>query len=202
MLKGIFKNCGNPRGVFGKLLLYGMNKGHAPLHEWALSLASFPPSGKVLDIGCGGGSNLERLLHRCPRGFVCGIDISECGIEFSRRKNTIAINGGRCEVKYGSAAAIPYPDVFFDAATAFETVYFWKELGASFREVKRVLRPGGFFLVANDQSDPERDEWSEIVEGMKIRSPEELEIAFREAGFSDLCLIPGENGRLCVIGRA
>ena len=34
---------------------------------------------------------------------------------------------------------------WFDAVTAFETVYFWPDLPRCFREVFRVLRPGGTF---------------------------------------------------------
>ena len=34
--------------------------------------------------------------------------------------------------------------------TAFETVYFWPELAQNFREVYRVLKPGGVFFICNE----------------------------------------------------
>ena len=35
-------------------------------------------------------------------------------------------------------------------ATAFETVYFWPEIEKSFAEVRRILSPGGIFLIVNE----------------------------------------------------
>ena len=37
-----------------------------------------------------------------------------------------------------------------DRVTAFETVYFWPELAQNFREVYRVLKPGGVFFICNE----------------------------------------------------
>ena len=42
---------------------------------------------------------------------------------------------------------MPFEDNTFDIITAFETVYFWPEIEKSFNEVKRILKPGGIFLI-------------------------------------------------------
>ena len=42
---------------------------------------------------------------------------------------------------------MPFEDNTFDIVTAFETVYFWPDIEKSFGEVKRVLKPGGMFLI-------------------------------------------------------
>ena len=42
MLKALFKNCGKPQGVLGKLMLHGMNAGHGTLSEWGLSQIRIP----------------------------------------------------------------------------------------------------------------------------------------------------------------
>ena len=41
---------------------------------------------------------------------------------------------------------------WFDAVTAFETVYFWPDLPLCFREVYRVLKPSGTFLICNESN--------------------------------------------------
>ena len=202
MLKALFKNCGKPQGVLGKLMLHGMNAGHGTLSEWGLSQIRIPAGANVLDIGCGGGANLLRLAKLAARGTVCGIDISECSLECSRKKVREYIAEGRCQVKYGSAEEIPFPDGFFDVATAFETVYFWKDMAAALREVRRVLREDGLFMVVNDQSDAQNNCWTGIVEGMTVRGGDELRALFEEAGYIGTEVISEDDGRLCVIGRS
>ncbi|WP_302794767.1 class I SAM-dependent methyltransferase [Cloacibacillus evryensis] len=202
MLKALFKNCGKPQGVLGKLMLHGMNAGHGTLSEWGLSQIRIPAGANVLDIGCGGGANLLRLAKLAARGTVCGIDISECSLECSRKKVREYIAEGRCQVKYGSAEEIPFPDGFFAVVTAFETVYFWKDMAAALREVRRVLREDGLFMVVNDQSDAQNNCWAGIVEGMTVRGGDELRALFEEAGFIGTEVISEDDGRLCVIGRS
>ena len=202
MLKALFKNCGKPQGVLGKLMLHGMNAGHGTLSEWGLSQIRIPAGANVLDIGCGGGANLLRLAKLAARGTVCGIDISECSLECSRKKVREYIAEGRCQVKYGSAEEIPFPDGFFAVVTAFETVYFWKDMAVALREVRRVLREDGLSMVVNDQSDAQNNCWTGIVEGMTVRGGDELRALFEEAGFIGTEVISEDDGRLCVIGRS
>jgi len=45
-----------------------------------------------------------------------------------------------------------FADNWFDAVTAFETVYFWPDLLRCFREVWRVLKPGGAFFFFNGRN--------------------------------------------------
>ena len=108
------------------------------------------PDARVLDCGCGGGANMKRLLKKCPQGIVKGIDYSPVSVEKSKKVNEAAIAEGRCAVLQGSVADMMFADDWFDAVTAFETVYFWPDLPQCFREVYRVLKPGGTFLICNE----------------------------------------------------
>ena len=58
----------------------------------------------------------------------------------------------------------------FDVVTAFETVYFWPELAQNFREVYRVLKPGGIFFICNEANGEttKDDKWTQIIGGMTI----------------------------------
>ena len=47
-------------------------------------------------------------------------------------------------------AELPFGAEQFEVVTAFETVYFWPELAQNFREVYRVLKPGGIFFICNE----------------------------------------------------
>ena len=201
MLKDLFRDSGCPRGAVGKMILTSMNRGHRKLHEWALSLVEIAPRSRALDIGCGGGSALALLVKICRSGKVCGIDLSECSLECSSRRNANAIAAGRCEVRAGSAEAIPYPPGYFDLVTAFETIYFWRSLDDGFAEVMRVLKPRGTFLVANHQGDPERAEWTDVVDNMTVYGAEDITERLTRAGFAEISVQRGEKNWLCVIAK-
>ncbi len=49
-------------------------------------------------------------------------------------------------MQQASVAELPFKAEQFEVVTAFETVYFWPELTQNFREVYRVLKPGGDFF--------------------------------------------------------
>ena len=177
-----------PSGEEGRTLLERMNAGkHEDLSLWGLAHLSFDGAGSALDIGCGGGANIARLLERMPDGRVCGVDYSELSVQVSRETNADAIAAGRCEVREGIASELPFEDGAFDIVTAFETVYYW-ELAPSFAEVLRVLRPGGTFLVCNedDGSKPSMHEFAARIPGMVMYTGGELKEALLDAGFSSV----------------
>ena len=154
---------------------------------------------KVLDCGCGGGANIKRLLKKCPQGIVKGIDYSPVSVEKSKKVNDVAIAEGRCAVLQGSVADMMFTDNWFDAVTAFETVYFWPDLPRCFREVYRVLKVGGTFLICNEANgDTDKDErWTEIIGGMTIYKDTELKAYLEQAGFHEV-RIHKKKGWLCV----
>ena len=67
-MNGILQNTRLPKGFFGRMILFGMNNGHAPLACWGMSCVKWGNHWDVLDIGCGGGANLKQILKRCPEG--------------------------------------------------------------------------------------------------------------------------------------
>ena len=82
LLSKIFSNTRKPEGFFGKMMVNGMNGGgHAAMANWALSSVQIKEDSHVLDIGCGGGANIARLLQRAPKGMVQGIDYSPVSVE-------------------------------------------------------------------------------------------------------------------------
>ena len=140
-----FENTRKPVGFGGKIMVAMMNVGHSAVARWGLQFLNAAPDAKVLDCGCGGGANMKRLLKKCPQGIVKGIDYSPVSVEKSQKVNKSAIAEGRCAVLQGSVADMVFADDWFDTITAFETVYFWPDLLQCFREVYRVLKPGGTF---------------------------------------------------------
>jgi len=184
-------NFGNPRGLLGRLMLVTMEKEHLPMAKWAFSLMDIPPAGEILDIGCGGGYNVARLLQKSDSAKVYGLDISEESVKKAGKINKKEM-GKRCEIVQGSAEKLPFADGQFDLITAFETVFFWKNIDSCFSEVKRVLKSGGRFVVINNYGDPKID-WEKKVPCMTRYTAREIKSLMEKAGFSEITIQEKEN---------
>ncbi len=198
MLGKLMQNCRKPEGFAGRLILAGMNYGHSNISRWGLSHLHAKKDAHILDIGCGGGANIKRLLAMCPQGYVEGIDYSEQSVAVSRKKNRDDL-GKRCNIRQGSVSCLPYKDGAFNVVTAFETVYFWPDIANDFREVRRVLKPDGRFLICNEASDPKDGTWTEKIDGMRIYSGDELIRLLLSSGFAVTGNDTQGKGRLCLI---
>lgn len=138
-------------------------------------------------------------------GHVTGIDYSPVSCGESRAFNAAAVAAGAVDVVEGSVDALPFPDGAFDVATTVESFYFWPHPAADLREVRRVLKPGGtFLLVADVYRTPglpahAQDAISRF--DMTVLDPEGYRRLFAEAGFSrcDVHLREGTTW-ICVEG--
>lgn len=142
---GFFSNMRKPEGKLGNIQLKSMNKEHTPVSLWGLKHLNISPDDVILDIGCGGGMNINRMAQGAKK--VYGVDYSIESVNLSKEVNQDLIREGRVEVHEGNVMDLPFEDNSFDIVTAFETVYFWPDIVKSFGEVKRVLKPGGMFLI-------------------------------------------------------
>ena len=177
-----------PEGFLGKMMLSGMNAGHAKLADWGLThLPAITPT-KAVDLGCGGGRNAGELLKKYPEAHVTAVDYSELSVEKARDYNKAMIAAGRCTVEQGDVSDLKLPAEAFDLATAFETIYFWPDLEKCFAQVARVLKPGGYFMICNesDGTDAASLKFEKIIDGMKNHTVEEIEAALLSAGFSEV----------------
>jgi ubiquinone/menaquinone biosynthesis C-methylase UbiE len=202
LLCKIFSNTRKPEGFWGRIMVAGMNGGtHAAMASWGLDLASVPTDGEIIDIGCGGGANLARLMDRSRRAKVTGVDHSPVSVEKSSKVNAEAIAKGLCKVLEASVASLPFKDDTFAMATAFETVYFWPNIVKSFAEVRRVLVPGGKILIVNEDDglSGNNEKWEKIIEGMHTYTPDELNAHLIAEGFKDITVHRDESKHwLCV----
>ncbi len=187
---GLYKNfvsqTRKPEGFLGKMMVNGMNGGHAKMADWGMShLTSISPE-EIVEIGCGGGRNAGELLKKYPGSKVTAIDYSEVSVGKATEYNAEAIKSGRCKVQQGDVSALTLPEEKYDLATAFETIYFWPGLERCFAQVAKVLKPGGIFMIVNesDGNDEASLKYEQIIEGMKCHTIEEIETALKNAGFS------------------
>ena len=205
LLSKIFSNTRKPEGFFGRMMVNGMNGGsHARMAEWGLSFVDIANNWDILDVGCGGGANVARLLKRSPKGTVKGIDYSPVSVKKTTEVNAAEIAAGRCKVVEGSAAQLPFGENAFDLVTAFETVYFWPEIEKCFAGVRRTLKEGGRFLIVNEDDGltGNNEKWEKMIEGMHTYTPDELRTHLTAAGFKEVSVHTDEQKHwLCAIGN-
>ena len=199
LLTKLFTNCAHPRGATGRLMLAMMNFGHAPLTNWGLGSIPFRDGWTILDVGCGGGRTLQRLLKRSKGAVVHGIDLSDESVAKAKKVNA-ALLGTRVFVRQGSAAELPYADGTFDLVTAVETVYFWPALPRCLGEMKRVLKPGGLFAILIEVTSAD-SVWTRVVKGMTPYSPEQLKEFLEQAGFRDVSVRRKQPTYAAIIAR-
>ena len=184
LLKTFFCQCAHPKGFLGRMMLRFMNFGHAPLTNWGLAHVGFRDGMTMLDIGCGGGATLKRLVKLSSGSKVYGIDISEESVAKAQKVNKQLLDE-QVFVQQGSADSLPWENDFFDVVTAVETVYFWPNIQKCFQEVRRVLKSGGQFAIMIEVIEGDSI-WKNVVDGMTIYSPEQLKDMLEQTGFKQV----------------
>lgn len=185
-----------------------MNREHSNMTDWGLSHISIGTSDTILDIGCGGGRTVSKLAASATQGKVYGLDYSPDSVAASKKMNASAIAAGRVEIQQGSVSKLPFPDGTFDLITAVETHFFWPDLPSDMREVFRVLKPGGSFIVivevykgANKMVDKLAEKHAPIAM-MNLLSVEEHRELFAKTGYSEIQVIEERDKEwLCGVGK-
>lgn len=206
----LLRQCCKPAGWLGRLNLRSMNRRHLALTEWALSRVTIEPGFTILDIGCGGGRTVARLAGLADKGKVIGVDYSETSVAVSRETNDRAIAAGRVEIHEASVSRLPFEDATFDLAVAVETHYYWPNLDADLREVRRVLKPGGTLaIVAESYKGGKHDARLQRLEQLNERGIMQwahLTVAehanlLARAGYDGVRVVEDyEKGWLCALG--
>ena len=177
-----------PEGTLGKMMVNGMNSGHAKMADWGMShLPEISPM-QIAELGCGGGRNAGELSKRFPQAKVTAVDYSEVSVEKAKDYNRVLINTGKMVVQQGDVLNLNLPAESFDLATAFETIYFWPGLEKCFAQVFKILKPGGTFMIVNesDGTDDASLKYEQIIDGMKCYTVDQISSALKSAGFSEV----------------
>ena len=190
LMDRVIKQCRNPTGTFGRLVVRSMNYGHRKGTLWGLSHISVNKDDTILDVGCGGGKTINTLAKMATQGKVYGIDYSEDCVKVASKINKKLIKSGRVEVLHASVESLPFPDDYFNLVTAVETYYFWPDLIKNLEEIRRVLKPGGSAILINEAYRHERFEkrnakWARMGD-FSYHLPEEFREFLRDAGYSSI----------------
>ncbi|KHK91173.1 class I SAM-dependent methyltransferase [Novosphingobium malaysiense] len=120
-------------------------------------------SGRVLEMGCGGGIN-QQLYDPARIEHFAGLDPSGKGLDYARA--AAEEKGWSADIRQGVAEDIPFADESFDTVVCTFTLCSVNDHGRSLSELRRVLRPGGTLLFAEHGRSPEAKiaRWQERID--------------------------------------
>jgi SAM-dependent methyltransferase len=130
---------------------------------------------RLLDCGCGTGSNL-RFLQQFGAAF--GVDLTWRGLQFAH-------GHGLTRLAQGSVAALPFGSGLIDLALSFDVLYCLddEDERRAIAEMHRVLRPGGAVIVNAAALDMLKGDHSALVSEVRRYTREGLRVKLERAGF-------------------
>jgi len=147
----------------------------------------------VIDVGCGVGGP-ARHIHRVTGAKITGVTINEYQVH--RANNHTKRAGLSDKVKFVQMdfTKLEFPDNTFDRAYSIEATCHATDLADVYREVYRVLKPGGTFgsyeWLTTDKYDPNNAEHRKIIRNIEygsglppMHSFEDVKKAAKEVGF-------------------
>ena len=133
----------------------------------AVRASSVGPGDAVIDVACGTGKLAEALAERVgPFGRVLAVDLAPGMIAEATAQHRDLV---QLEFTVGDALDLPVEDGSFDGATIAFGLRNLPDFAAGFRELARVVRPGGS-VVCLELSMPRPRLWGRIFHGTFRRS--------------------------------
>jgi ubiquinone/menaquinone biosynthesis C-methylase UbiE len=136
-----------PKGVFIALIILLVGRTRSRL---VADLASVTGSDHVVDIGCGPGNSVRAAARRGAR--VTGVDPSTLMLRLAR---IVTRDHPPIIWVLGSAESLPVQEHSATVVWSVATVHHWADVTAGLAEVRRVLAPGGRFLVIERRVQPD-----------------------------------------------
>ena len=177
-----------------------MERGNAAFNRWVIDTVAATAGrdlSRIVDLGCGPGVGLEKLLVTFPDADVWGVDRSPVMIAQSRRRNRAGLESGRLNLVQGDLTALS--DLApVDLVVAVHVLYFWHQPAGALSSLREALRPGGKLAVGYRlrHDMPRVSQRQFPAEGHRLYdSDDEVVAIFREAGFGDAGPIVQDPGR-------
>ena len=114
------------------------------LYPVLLSKLAHIPFQRALDLGCGTGEMMKMLLQSDDQRELYGIDLSEKMLSVAEGKLS-----GKVQLVLGDSEHLPFVDNFFDVVYCNDSFHHYPAPENVIREVQRVLKPGGTFLIGD-----------------------------------------------------
>ena len=159
-----------------------MESGHRPVGEQAIDLMGIDAVAHVIDIGCGSGWATRLMADKAREGRVVGIDVSDEMIRIARQSSAAT----NVEFQVASAERLPFAGEEFTHAFSMESLYYYADISAALKEIRRVLQGGGRFVSVVDlyQENKPSHQWiDQLKVPVHLLSESQYCSLFENAGF-------------------
>ena len=175
----------NPEGDVGLAVAAWLNETNRQANGRILAALGIEPESQVLEIGFGNGRAVPDVLALAKDGRYAGIDISPTMVEEAQRFNAEFVALGRAQFHCAGAERMPFADAIFDRAFSNGVAHFWPEPVIALKELRRVLKPDGFAILAA-LAPPATSDFARAEFGFYLRDAATWEGLCRDAGFREV----------------
>ena len=174
-----------PTGLIGRYLMTKIfNNVNADLNTFVKELLNLQREDNVLEVGFGPGKLINEMAGITVKGVVEGIDYSRAMLKQAGKVNKQYIATEKVKLHQGDCSSLPFDNESFDKLCSLNTLYFWKDPKKYFREMFRVLKPGGS-IVVGFRDDKQMSKLNLSKEIFTTYSQNEVISLLYNSGFSD-----------------
>jgi len=125
-------------------------------HMIVAELKKHRPNGILVDVGCGPGYLVAIIEKSFPHLRIVGVDIAEEMIQLATSKLSSPSSSGRLEFRQGAVQRLPFQDDAVEFVVSTLSLHHWQNSKQALKEIYRVLKPEGQFLLFDLRRDSRR----------------------------------------------
>jgi arsenite methyltransferase len=182
-----------PSGIYGRLvMLPALNRHNSPINSLVFKQLRLSAEDRVLEIGFGGGALLKTIAAAVQGGHVAGVDYSSDAVGVCRRKLSALVSSGLLELHCADVCQLPFQPESFTRVCSVNTIYFWEDPLAAFREIHRVMQTDGVLVLG---LSPRKELQSRPFTryGFTLYEQDDVADMLLAAGFQDVSAESGGN---------
>ncbi len=180
----------SPKGILGLYFGEKMVLQHRSETIWTIKLLKLKEEERVLEIGCGAGYAIKRLLKLPNVQHAVGLDISSSILRSAKLRNRRNIRKGKTDMILGNVNDIPFVSERFTRVFSIHSIYFWDITPETIFEIYRVLKPKGSVTITLCNGKDGKT-WN----GVQDMIDEQLIPLMKQTGFKNVRLLSGPNSR-------
>lgn len=189
-----------PTGEAAKEIGKALNESNRGLYEMAFEMMSLHKNDRVLEIGFGNGMHFPEYFRLQPRLTVTGVDFSKEMCEEAQALNADLIASKKLSLYCEETSALPFSDNRFHLAVALNVIYFLDPLEIHLKEIRRVLKPNGQFLIGYRPRHAV-EHLAFTKQNFILYEPDELKTLLRDNGFEAINEIIRSHEKTSVDGE-